>query len=207
MPLQIRELLPAAVTVLCAADAAGEAAAAAAEFGSLAERFASDSVRASHARALGEVALANYEWQKALPELRQAAGLWRDLDVPYETARCSVLLATAYRGVGDDEAADLELESAREAFTRLGARRDLLEVQGMLRHPALPGQHGLSPREVEVLRLIVRGLTNRAIAAELFLSERTVQRHVSNIFDKLGVNSRTQAATHALDRGIISTAP
>ena len=77
----------------------------------------------------------------------------------------------------------------------------------MLRHPALPGQHGLSPREVEVLRLIVRGLTNRAIAAELFLSERTVQRHVSNIFDKLGVNSRTQAATHALDRGIISTAP
>ncbi|MFD2364030.1 MULTISPECIES: response regulator transcription factor [unclassified Arthrobacter] len=201
------ELLPAAVTVHCAAKAAGEAAAAAAELGSLAERFASDSVRASHARALGELALANDEWQKALPELRQAAGLWRDLDVPYETARCSVLLATAYRGVGDDEAADLELESARDAFTRLGARRDLLEVQGMLRHPDIPGRHGLSPREVEVLRLIVRGLTNRAIGAELFLSERTVQRHVSNIFDKLGVNSRTQAATHALDRGIISTAP
>lgn len=207
------EVLPAAVTVLLAAEAAAEAEAAAAELGSLAEHFASDSVRAAHARALGEVALAQEDWQKALPVLRQAAGLWRGLDVPYETAQCSVLLATAYRGVEDDEAADLELESAREAFERLGARHDQLMVQGMLRHsdvlqhPDVPGQHGLSPREVEVLRLIVHGLTNRAIGTELFLSERTVQRHVSNIFDKLGVTSRTQAATHALELGIISTAP
>lgn len=201
------------MTVLLAAGAADEASAAAAELGSLVEHFASDSVRASHARALGELALALDEWQKALPALRQAAGLWRELDVPYETARCSVLLATAYRDVGDDEAADLELESARDTFTRLGARHDLLAVQGMLRHHnvpsqhGLPGQHGLSPREVQVLRLIVQGLTNRAIGTELFLSERTVQRHVSNIFDKLGVTSRTQAATHAIDLGINSTAP
>lgn len=201
------ELLPAAVTVLLAAQAAGEAEAAAAELGSLAEHFASDSVRATHARALGELALAKDDLHQALPWLRQAAGLWRDLDVPYETARCSVLLATAYRGVGDDEAADLELESARQAFNRLGARHDLLMVEGMLRHPDTPGQHGLSPREVEVLRLIVQGLTNRAIGAELFLSERTIQRHVSNIFDKLGVTSRTQAATHAIEEGIISGAP
>jgi DNA-binding CsgD family transcriptional regulator/tetratricopeptide (TPR) repeat protein len=200
------ELLPAAVTVLLAAGAGGEAAAAAAELGSLAEHFASDSVRAAHARALGEQALANHEWPKALPELRRAAGLWRSLDVPYETARCSVLLATAYRSVGDEEAADLELESARAVFTRLGAHPDQQVVDGMLLHPSVPLQHGLSPREVQVLRLIVRGLTNRAIGAELFLSERTVQRHVSNIFDKLGVNSRTQAATHAIDRGIISIA-
>ena len=129
------ELLPAAVTVLLAAQAAGEAEAAAAELGSLAEHFASDSVRATHARALGELALAKDDLHQALPWLRQAAGLWRDLDVPYETARCSVLLATAYRGVGDDEAADLELESARQAFTRLGARHDLLMAEGMLRHP------------------------------------------------------------------------
>lgn len=198
------ELLPAAVTVLLAAEAMKEAAAAAAELGGLSEHFASDSVRAAHARALGELALAGDEWQKALPELRRAAGLWRDLDVPYEIARCSVLLAAAYRGMGDHEAAELELESARAAFTSLGARPDLLVVEGMLRHPGGPSQHGLSPREVEVLGLIVRGLTNRAIGAELFLSERTVQRHVSNIFDKLGVNSRTQAATHAINHGIIS---
>ncbi|MBT2515779.1 response regulator transcription factor [Arthrobacter sp. ISL-30] len=201
------ELLPAAVTVLLATAAAGEAAAAAAEMGSLAEHFASDSVHAAHARALGELALADDEWQKALPELRRAAGLWRGLDVPYEVARCSMLLATAYRGVGDEEAAGLELESAREVFTRLGARPDLLVVEDMLLRPGIPSQHGLSPREVEVLRLIVRGLTNRAIGAELFLSERTVQRHVSNIFDKLGVSSRTQAATRAIDRGIVSNAP
>lgn len=200
------ELLPAAVTVLLAADAADEASAAADQLGGLAEHFAADSVRATHARALGELALAKDDWRAALPELRRAAGLWRDLDIPYETARCSVLLATAYRGAGDDEAADLELESAREAFTRLGARADLQVVQGMLRHADV-ALHGLSRREVEVLRLIVQGLTNRAIGTELFLSERTVQRHVSNIFDKLGVTSRTQAATHAIDLGIISTAP
>ena len=199
------ELLPSAVTVLLAAKAAGEAAAAAAELGSLAEHFASDSVRAAHAQALGELALADDEWPKALPGLRRAAGLWRELDVPYETARCSVLLATAYRGVGDDEAADLELEAARQVFTRLGARPDRLVIEGMLHH-GVPLQHGLSPREIQVLRLIVQGLTNRAIGAELFLSERTVQRHVSNIFDKLGVNSRIQAATHAIDHGIISIA-
>jgi ATP/maltotriose-dependent transcriptional regulator MalT len=200
-------LLPAAVTVLLAAGAAEEAADAAAELGSLAEHFASDSVRAAHARALGELALADGEWQKALPQLRRAADLWRALDVPYETARCSVLLATAYRGVGDDEAAGFELESARQALARLGAGPDLLEVEGMLLLPGVPSQHGLSPRELEVLRLIVRGLTNRAIASELFISERTVHRHVTNILDKLGVSSRTQAATRAIGRGIVSNAP
>ena len=201
------DLLPAAVTVFLAAGAAGEAAAAVAELGSLAEYFASDSVRAAHARALGQLALADGEWQKALPELRRAADLWRALDVPYEVARCSVLLAMAYRGVGDDEAAGFELESARYVFTRLGAGPDLLEVEGMLLPSGISSQHGLSPREVEVLRLIVRGLTNREIASELFISERTVHRHVTNIFDKLGVSSRTQAATRAIGRGIVSIAP
>lgn len=201
------DLLPAAVTVLLAAGAAEEAAAAVAELGSLAEDFASDSVRAAHARALGELAVADGEWHKALPELRRAADLWRALDVPYEIARCSVLLATACRGVGDGEAAGFELESARYAFTRLGAGPDLLEVESMLLPPGIPSQHGLSPREVEVLRLIVHGLTNRAIASELFISERTVHRHVTNIFDKLGVSSRTQAATRAIGRGIVSIAP
>lgn len=201
------ELLPAAVTVFLAAGAAEEAAAAVVEIASLAEHFASDSVRAAHARALGELALADDECQKALPELRRAADLWRGVDVPYEIARCSVLLATAYQGVGDDEAAGLELESAREAFMRLGAGPDLRVVEGMLLRPGIRPQHGLSPREVDVLRLIVRGLTNRAIASELFLSERTVHRHVSNIFDKLGVSSRTHAATLAIERGIVSIAP
>ena len=201
------DLLPAAVTVLLAAGSAEEAAAAAAELGRLAEHFASDSVRAAQARALGEVALADGEWEKALPELRRASDLWRELDVPYETARCSVLLARAYRGVGDDEAAGLELESARHAFTRLGAGPDLLEIESMLLSPGIASQQGLSPREVEVLRLIVHGLTNRAIASELFISERTVHRHVSNILGKLGVSSRTQAATRAIGRGIVRMGP
>lgn len=77
----------------------------------------------------------------------------------------------------------------------------------MVPYPDVPGRHGFSPREVEVLRLIVQGLTNRAIGTELFLSEHTAQRHMSNIFDRLGVTSPTLAATHAFDRGIISTNP
>ncbi|MFE4078809.1 LuxR C-terminal-related transcriptional regulator [Paenarthrobacter sp. YIM B13468] len=201
------DLLPAAVTVLLAAGARGEAAAAAEEIGSLAEHFASDSVRAAHAQALGELALADDDCQKALPELRRAADLWRGLDVPYEVARCSVLLATACRGVRDNEAAGLELESARQDFRRLGARADLAEVENMLLQPGVPPQYGLSPRELEVLRLIVRGRTNRAIASELFISERTVHRHVTSILEKLGVSSRTQAATHAIGQGIVSVAP
>jgi DNA-binding NarL/FixJ family response regulator len=118
-----------------------------------------------------------------------------------------LLLAAVYRGVGDEEAAGLELESARATFTRLGAGPDLLELEGMLVPPGNASQHGLSPREVEVLRLIVDGLTNRAIASELFISERTVHRHVTNILDKLGASSRTQAAARAISRGIVTNAP
>ncbi|GAB4098077.1 helix-turn-helix transcriptional regulator [Sinomonas halotolerans] len=198
------EILPAAVTVFVAAESLEEAHAAAGELGVLAESFGSHSVRAAHARALGELALASGDWQEALPALRRAADLWRAQDVPYETARTSVLLGSAYRAVGDEEAAALELVSAREAFSRLGARPDLAAVESLLEPAAAP--HSLSPRELQVLRLIVRGLTNRAIAGELFLSERTVHRHVSSIFDKLGVSSRTQAATRAIDSGIATSA-
>ena len=198
------ELLPAAVTVFVAAGALAEADDGVAELAALAAFFDSDSVRAEHARAAGELAVARGDWQAALPNLRRASDLWRGLEVPYETARISVLLASAYRAVGDEEAALLELGSAREAFSRLGATRDLTAVGRLLEPDHAP--YSLSPREIEVLQLLARGLTNRAIASALFLSERTVHRHVSNIFDKLGVTSRTQAATRAIDRGIVTLA-
>ncbi|WP_245827909.1 helix-turn-helix transcriptional regulator [Sinomonas mesophila] len=204
LPAARVELLPAAVTVFIAAGVLDDARAGVAELGALAESFDSESVRAAQAQAAGELAVATGDWQASLPTLRRAADLWRALDVPYEAARTSVLLASAYRAVGDEEAAMLELGSAREVFSRLGAGTDLAVVERLLAPDGAP--YSLSPREVQVLRLIVRGLTNRAIAGELFLSERTVHRHVSNIFDKLGVSSRTQAATRALDRGIVGLA-
>jgi DNA-binding NarL/FixJ family response regulator len=123
-------------------------------------------------------------------------------------ATLSVLIALACRSLADEEAAQLELESARATFARIGARPDLRRVETLLR-PAQPvGLPGLSAREIEVLRLIAAGKTNHAIAKELFLSERTVHRHVSNILDKLGVHSRTAAASygirhHIVDAGIL----
>ncbi len=120
-------------------------------------------------------------------------------------ATLSVLIALACRSIGDEEAARLELESARAIFTRLGARPDLRRVETLLR-PAQPaGAYGLTPREIEVLRLVAAGKTNHAIASELFLSERTVHRHVTNIFDKLGVRSRTAAASYAIQHHIVAT--
>jgi DNA-binding NarL/FixJ family response regulator len=155
-------------------------------------------------QAFAEVALARGNPEDALPSLRRAADVWRRLGAPYDLAKVLLLLARASRALGDEEVAQIELESAREILQRLGAQPDLDEVSRLLR-PASP-PHGLSPREIEVLRLVAAGRTNRAIAAALFLSERTVHRHVSNIFEKLGVASRTEAAAFAAEHDLLSTA-
>ena len=107
---------------------------------------------------------------------------WQELDAPYEAARARVLVGLACRALGDEDAAALELEAARDAFARLGAAPDLARARGAR---ATAEAHGLTPRELQVLRLVAAGETNKAIAAELVLSERTVDRHVSNIFAKL----------------------
>ena len=198
------EVLPAAVTVLLAAGEATKAREAAGQLAHLAEAFTSDALRAASAAGSGEIALAEEDWRAALPLLRKASNLWRSLAFPYETARTGVLIARAYRLAGDAEAALIELEFAREVFRSLGAGPDLAEVERLLRGD--PAPCGLTSREVEVLRLVTRGLPNRAIAERLYLSERTVHRHLSNIFVKLGVGSRTEAATCALDRGIVNLA-
>jgi DNA-binding NarL/FixJ family response regulator len=138
----------------------------------------------------------------ALASLRLAFTLWQELDAPYETARTRVLLAEAYRALDDTDAADRECAAARATFERLGAAADLraLDEQGGI--VAAPG--GLTTREVEVLRLVAKGESNRDIAASLFISEKTVARHVSNIFTKLGVNSRSAATSFAYANSLVS---
>jgi DNA-binding CsgD family transcriptional regulator len=113
-----------------------------------------------------------------------------------------VLIGRACLAIGDDDGAQVEFESAKSTFARLGARPDLRRVEELLR-PAAAGPGGLSAREREVLRLVAAGRTNHAIAIELFVSERTVHRHLSNIFDKLGVHSRTAAASYAIQHRIV----
>jgi DNA-binding NarL/FixJ family response regulator len=113
-----------------------------------------------------------------------------------------VLIARACRALGDDEGAHLELESARELFAELGATPELHDVESLLDSVG-PAPGGLSEREIEVLLLVAAGMTNHAIATQLYISERTVHRHVSNIFAKIGVNSRTAAAAYAVQRGLL----
>jgi DNA-binding NarL/FixJ family response regulator len=198
---QQAQLLPAATEILVAAGDLTGAAQAAAELDGLAGRIGTAALEAMSRQAAGTVRLAEGVPDKALSALRAACRLWHELDVPYETARCRVQIALACRALGDDESADLELDAARQAFAELGAAPDVSRVDGLRQSAPVAG--GLSPRELEVVRLIAAGRSNQSIAAELVLSEKTVARHVSNILGKLGVGSRTAAAAYAYEHRLV----
>jgi ATP/maltotriose-dependent transcriptional regulator MalT len=151
-------------------------------------------LRGLAAYAEGAVQLACDDPRSAIAPLRRAWSSWQALEAPYEAARSRVLVAKACRALGDADAEQMELDGARQVFERLGAVTELAAIDGH-------GERGhpLSPRELEVLRLLATGATNRAVADQLFLSERTVARHVSNIFGKLGVNSRSAATAYAYE--------
>jgi DNA-binding NarL/FixJ family response regulator len=199
--LERLDLLTAAVTIMLAAGDIDAARQATAELASIAAVYTTPGVQAELAAARGAVALSDGDPATALPLLRNAARSWREIDAPHAVATVSVLIGLACRAVGDEEAAEVELTSARSTFARLGANPDVHRVEQLL-HPAQE-VGPLSPREIEVLRLVAAGRTNHAIATELFVSERTVHRHVSNIFDKLGVHSRTAAASYAIQHHIV----
>ncbi|MFI5692393.1 LuxR C-terminal-related transcriptional regulator [Kribbella sp. NPDC051586] len=166
----------------------------AAELNELA-RADSPYLQAFAAYSEGAVRIACGDPQGAIPALRRAWSLWQRLEMPYEGARTRLLVGQACRALGDVDAEQMEIDSARAVFERLGA---VVELAALDSDRAV----GLSPRELEVLRLLATGATNRAIAEQLFLSERTVARHVSNIFGKLGVNSRSAATAYAYEHGL-----
>ena len=199
--LERLDLLSAAVTIMLAAGDIDAARQATAELGGIAAIYPTPGVQAELAAARGAVALNEGDSATALPLLRSAARCWREIDAPHAVATVSVLIGLACRAAGDEDAAQIELESARSTFTRLGARPDLQRVEELLRPTGAAGP--LSVREIEVLRLVAAGKTNHAIATQLFLSDRTVHRHISNIFDKLGVHSRTAAASYAIQHHIV----
>ena len=150
------------------------------------------------ARAEGDVLLAEGDPRAALRALRRASPLWQQLDAPYEGARVRVAISAACRALGDDETAELEIAAARQVFADLGAAPALAELDGSsVPDPGARG--GLSAREIEVLAQLARGRTNREIAAALGISERTVDRHVSNTYTKLGVSSRAAATAWAYE--------
>ncbi|MGH3010915.1 MAG: LuxR C-terminal-related transcriptional regulator [Gaiellaceae bacterium] len=202
-PLKLAGLLPAYVEIILAVGDLEEARRASRELDAISETHASDLMRAHAADTGGAVMLGEGDSRSALGSLRRALSMWQDLEAPYEAARTRVLLGTACRRLGDDDAAGLELEAARAAFEELGAGPDLARVDSVAASAASQSAHGLSPRELEVLRHVAGGKTNKEIAAELVLSERTIDRHVSNIFAKLGVSTRAAATAFAYEHRLL----
>ena len=161
-------------------------------------------IEAEVCAARGALALCEGDPGRALPFLRRAVGTWQELDAPHERATVNVLLGQACRALADHDGARIEFSAARETFERLGARPDLARLDRVVAATdAASEASGLTRREIEVLRLMARGLANRAIANELHLSERTVHRHVANIFTRLDVDSRTAAVTYGIKHHIV----
>jgi DNA-binding NarL/FixJ family response regulator len=181
-------------------DEARTAADELAETAATSERPMLDAI-ASYVR--GAVELEGGDAQNALSALRKALQIWQELDAPYEAARVRVRIGLACRVLDDDDTVALELQAAREVFERLGAAPDVQRVDDVLRRPDAMERHGLTARELEVLRLVAAGNTNREIAATLVLSEHTVARHLQNIFTKLRVSSRTAATAFAFEHELV----
>jgi DNA-binding CsgD family transcriptional regulator len=201
--LKRARLLRGYVEVMLASGDTGEANTACRELEDISAGHGGVVLGAMSAGARGAVGLAEGDARAALEPLRQARQVWQELDAPYEVARVRLLAGLACRELGDEDSATLELEAARAVFERLGAAPDLARVD-LLVHGPVPGvAHGLTPRELQVLRLVAAGGTNRSIAAELVLSERTVDRHVSNILGKLGVSSRSAATAYAYEHELV----
>jgi len=196
-------LLGAAVEVMLAQPDVPAARTASDELSQIADEFAAPFLQAAGAHAAGSVALADGHPEAALDHLRDAWTIWRGLDVPYEIARVRELVGLAYRALGDLDGAQLEFEAAQETFDRLGAALDSARVAALVAPPVSRTSGGLTGREVEVLRLVAAGKTNRAIAASLDISEKTVARHLSNIFTKLDLPSRSAATAYAYEHKLL----
>jgi DNA-binding CsgD family transcriptional regulator len=193
-PLRRASLCAAAVEIAVAAGRLDDAAASASELAETVSTYTTSGLEAMATAARGAVLLAEGRAEEALPVLREACRRWQELGAAYDAAGTCVRLAEAYRALDDEASAVAEIARAEATYERLGAHRPPRESPG-----------GLTRRECEVLALVADGRSNRQIGEELYISDRTVARHLTNIFHKIGVTSRTQAARYAIDRGMTAT--
>jgi len=200
-PLDRAPILPAYVEILLAAGDVDEARRGCVELGGIATTQSSSVLDALAAQARGAVALAEGDARRALVAAREAWKVWHAFGAPHECARIRVLVARACRTLGDGDTATIELRTARDAFLALGAEPDV-RAADLLLGADDPATTPLTAREREVLHLLAGGATNRAIAQELTISERTVERHVSNILTKLDLSNRSAATAYAYEHGI-----
>ena len=200
--LRRARLCAAQVEIALAAEEGEAAHAASDELAATADEFASPGLLAASLQVGGAVLLADGQVTEALPVLRSACRRWQEVGAPYDEARTRLLLVRAYQDLGDEDAAALELDAAGLVFERLGACPDVRTVARLRGGSTLPD--GLTEREAQVLRLVAAGNTNREIAAVLVLSDKTVARHLANIFAKLGLSSRNAVTAYAFQRGLAS---
>lgn len=202
-PKSRTKLLPAYVEIMVAASEIQEAQGAAEELGRIASKLDAPLLHGLAAQTEGVVLLAQGHAYQALKKMSDAMAVWNKLEARYECARVRVLIGLASREIGDEDTARLEYEAARSTFIQLDATPDLARVDALLRKRKSDDTHGLTSREIEVLRLLATGKTNRMIAAEMFVSERTVDRHVSNMLAKLNLPSRAAATAFAYEHHLI----
>ena len=200
-------LLPAYVEVMLTVGDAEAARSGAEELSTIAGDHVAPYLHGVAGHATGTLLRLTGDPRGALAPLRRAMMAWGELDAPYLAARTRVEIGLACQALGDEDSARLELEAAARAFGELGAKRDA-QAAATAMTEAIHSAERLGPltaREVEILRLVATGSSNRAIAAELVISEKTVARHVSNIFTKLGLSSRSAATAYAYQHGLVSS--
>ena len=196
-------VLHAAVEILIACGDVDTAQSAADELAAMTEQYSAPALRALAASASGAVHLARDDSSLALKSLREAWMLWQELDAPYEAARVRLLLGQVCQKMADHTAAELEFDSARRVFDRLAAQPDIVRTDALRDRDRKAEATPLTARELQVIELIARGETNRTIARELSISERTVDRHVSNILLKLSLPSRAAATAYAFQHHLV----
>jgi DNA-binding CsgD family transcriptional regulator len=197
-------LLPAYIEIMLERDAAADARIASIELDEIARIFNAEILNATAAHARGAVELAEGDVVAALRSLRLAWHIWQQSGAPYPAARVRVHMALACRVLDDQDGFELEQAAARVVFARIGAAPSLAHLDSLSQNePGNARMRGLTARELQVLRQVAAGKTNKSIAGELALSERTIDRHVGNIFDKLGVHSRTAAAAYAYQHRLL----
>lgn len=197
------KILPACVDIMLAASEVEAARSASEEIAEIAIKFQSPFLRAIAVRSEGKLLMAEDEDRDALTKLRESWSLFNGIEAVYESARTRVLMGVACQNIGDRDSAKMEFDAAKWTFENLGAKHDLKKVNAFLQDSPSGNTHGLTTRELEILRSLATGKTNKAIAEDLFISERTVDRHVSNILSKLNVPSRAAATAFAYEHDLI----
>lgn len=203
-PMTRSKILLAYIDIMLAVDDISAAQAGAADLSEIAKEFQAPFLQAIAARAEGNIILKKGEPKKALDKLHKAWAALKRIGASYELAKTRMLIGLAYQKIGDKDSAEIEFDAARWTFQKLGAMCDLSKMDPFIQNTSSDDHtHGLTPRELQILRLLTTGITNKEIGKDLYISERTVDRHVSNILAKLNVPSRAAATAYAYEHDMI----